>query len=275
MLEFLKHLFRLQFLLIVAAVLTGVYYNQLINWITNKTGDPASESLAVSYENSQELSSGEQLFTRDELAKFNGENGTPIYLAIIGTVFDVSKGIKHYGPGCSYNFFAGRDASVSFINGEFESYDVGKADDVISLKSNDLLSLENWQQFYRKEYKYKGKLIGRFYDEKGEPTHYHWKYLALLEQAKTAKAQAEQLREVYPDCNIEWSEERGTRVWCTKSSGGKQREWVGYPRKLFEVGANNFRCACIQEKDLDTTDVMLKQYDDCGLRAYECYYKVD
>ncbi|XP_054728518.1 neuferricin homolog [Anastrepha obliqua] len=275
MFEFLKHLFKLQFLLIVAAALTGVYYNQIISWIVYKTGDLTSESLAVHYENSNEPLASEQLFTRDELANFNGENGAPLYLAIMGTVFDVSKGIKHYGPGCAYNFFVGRDASVSFINGEFESYDEEKSDDVVTLRPSDLISLENWQQFYRKEYIYKGKLIGRFYDGKGEPTQYQLKYLALLEQAKLAKTQAEQLREIYPDCNIEWSVERGTHVWCTKTSGGKHRQWVGLPRQLFEIGASNFRCACVQEADLNTTEVMLKEYENCAPHAHECYYKVD
>ncbi|XP_050331029.1 neuferricin homolog [Bactrocera neohumeralis] len=275
MFEFVKHLFKLQFLLIVIAIFTGVYYNEIINWMVNKYADPASESIAIKFENPEEATLSERLFTRDDLAQFNGENDAPLYLAIIGTVFDVTKGAKHYGPGCAYNFFVGRDASVSFINGQFEKFDEDEADDVVSLRPSDLISLENWQQFYRREYVYKGKLIGRFYDKNGEPTAYNHKYMMLLEQAKAAKAQAEQLREVYPDCNIEWSVERGSHVWCTTTSGGKQREWVGYPRQLFEIGANNFRCACVQDKDLDTTEVMLKEYENCAPHAHECYYKVD
>lgn len=34
----------------------------------------------------------EKTFTREELAKFNGQNGQPAYVAISGTVYDVSKG---------------------------------------------------------------------------------------------------------------------------------------------------------------------------------------
>ena len=33
--------------------------------------------------------------------------GDSIYLAILGRIYDVSKGKKHYGPGGGYNFFSG------------------------------------------------------------------------------------------------------------------------------------------------------------------------
>jgi membrane-associated progesterone receptor component len=38
-------------------------------------------------------------YTPKELAKFNGENGAPIYLAISGKVYDVSSKPDFYGPG--------------------------------------------------------------------------------------------------------------------------------------------------------------------------------
>lgn len=50
-------------------------------------------------------------------------NGTdpdqPIYLAINGTVFDVTAGRHTYGPGGSYEVFAGRDATRAFVTGCF------------------------------------------------------------------------------------------------------------------------------------------------------------
>lgn len=44
----------------------------------------------------------EKVFTKDELAKFNGQNGQPAYVAIWGVVYDVSdkaawQGGKHHG----------------------------------------------------------------------------------------------------------------------------------------------------------------------------------
>lgn len=49
-----------------------------------------------------------QMFKPDELAKYDGSEGSKgIYLSILGQVFDVTKGAKHYGPGGSYNIFVG------------------------------------------------------------------------------------------------------------------------------------------------------------------------
>lgn len=49
-----------------------------------------------------------QIFTHEDLAKYDGSEGSKgTYLAILGQVFDVIKGAKHYGPGGSYNIFVG------------------------------------------------------------------------------------------------------------------------------------------------------------------------
>lgn len=58
--------------------------------------------------------------TLAELAKYDGTDPTlPIYLAINGTIFDVSAGAHTYGPGGSYHAFAGHDASRAFVTGCF------------------------------------------------------------------------------------------------------------------------------------------------------------
>lgn len=41
------------------------------------------------------------------------------YPSILGEVFDVSKGAKHYGKGGAYEGFTGKDASRSFVSGDF------------------------------------------------------------------------------------------------------------------------------------------------------------
>ena len=48
-----------------------------------------------------------KIFTKDELknSKLIDEK---LYLGILGNVYDVSKGAKHYGPGGSYDFFVGK-----------------------------------------------------------------------------------------------------------------------------------------------------------------------
>lgn len=44
----------------------------------------------------------------------------PILLAINSTVYDVTLGRRFYGPGGSYHFFAGKDASRAFVSNCFD-----------------------------------------------------------------------------------------------------------------------------------------------------------
>ncbi|KAI1107392.1 cytochrome b5 [Jackrogersella minutella] len=58
--------------------------------------------------------------TPAELATYDGtDESKPIYLAINGTIFDVSPNRRTYGPGGSYQFFAGADAARAFVTGCF------------------------------------------------------------------------------------------------------------------------------------------------------------
>lgn len=107
------------------------------------------------------------IFTTEELKQYNGIDANELYLAILGNVFDVTKGAKHYGPGQTYNVFVGecfivhiyvilfccclgRDASRNFIDGRFNTEDV--SDDIINFSGSELLSLRDWLKFYEKEY---------------------------------------------------------------------------------------------------------------------------
>lgn len=58
--------------------------------------------------------------TPEELSVYDGSDPEkPIYLAINGTIYDVSNGRGIYGPGGSYNWFAGVDASRAYVTGCF------------------------------------------------------------------------------------------------------------------------------------------------------------
>jgi predicted heme/steroid binding protein len=60
--------------------------------------------------------------TDADLRRYDGSNPElPIYLAINGSIYDVSNGRNFYGPGGSYHFFAGADASRAFITNCFDS----------------------------------------------------------------------------------------------------------------------------------------------------------
>lgn len=67
------------------------------------------------------MQSGPVHLTPVELSLYNGTDPSlPIYLAVNGSIFDVSANPVIYGPGGSYNFFAGRDAMRAFVTGCFK-----------------------------------------------------------------------------------------------------------------------------------------------------------
>lgn len=60
------------------------------------------------------------MFTDSQLAQYDGSNpDLPIYLAINGSVFDVSANPATYGPGGGYSVFSGVDAARGFVTGCF------------------------------------------------------------------------------------------------------------------------------------------------------------
>lgn len=75
--------------------------------------------VAASFYNSviAEAVNSEQLdLTEAELRAYDGsDTSKPIYLAIDGTIFDVSVAPAFYGPGGHYNHFAGRDATRAWV----------------------------------------------------------------------------------------------------------------------------------------------------------------
>ncbi|KAJ5826552.1 Cytochrome b5 [Penicillium robsamsonii] len=64
---------------------------------------------------------GPVTLTPSQLSLYNGTDANlPLYVAVNGTIFDVSANRMIYGPGGSYNFFAGRDATRAFVTGCFK-----------------------------------------------------------------------------------------------------------------------------------------------------------
>lgn len=117
----------------------------------------------------------------------------------MGSIFDVKRGTKHYGPGGQYQFFAGKDATSAFISGEFET-DTGDLDDLSEMNPKQILGVFNWKNFYDKDYTYIGKVIGKFYDESGRSTQYHKEVLNQVEVAKREQDLEEKLKTEFPPC---------------------------------------------------------------------------
>uniref|UniRef100_A0A8C1FJ81 Neuferricin n=1 Tax=Cyprinus carpio carpio TaxID=630221 RepID=A0A8C1FJ81_CYPCA len=216
-----------------------------------------------------------RMLTEDELSLYNGEeNSKGLYLAILGHVFDVEKGRKHYGPGGGYHFFTGKDASRAFITGDFT--EAGLSSDISDFTDSQIVALYDWLSFYQKDYTPVGKLIGRFYTETGQPTDALLHVEAFLSEGLKKKAQAQSEMQLYPACNSEWSEASGGRVWCSTMSGGIHRDWVGVPRMLFSPGSGHSRCVCIQLSDpVHTENRNLREYNDCPHHAESCHITKD
>ncbi|XP_060768458.1 neuferricin [Neoarius graeffei] len=215
------------------------------------------------------------LLSPEELSLYNGREGRKgLYLAILGQVFDVEKGKKHYGPDGGYRFFTGRDASRAFVTGDFT--EAGLTDDVSDLSPSQIVALYDWLAFYQKDYTPVGKLIGRFYSASGNPTAVLQQTEATLAQGLKLKAQAEKENELYPACNSEWSSDRGGRVWCSDKSGGVHRDWAGVPRMLFSPGSGHTRCVCVQlDNPTHSNNPNLQEYKDCLAQAESCLLSQD
>ncbi|KAH8912116.1 cytochrome b5 [Coniochaeta sp. PMI_546] len=103
-------------------------------------------------------------FTPQTLLPFNGENGAPVYLAVRGRVFDVTKGRNFYGPGGPYANFAGRDASRGLAKGSFDedmlTKDLeGPLDTLSDLGPDELEALQGWEDRFLEKYLVVGKLV--------------------------------------------------------------------------------------------------------------------
>ncbi|CAF0705134.1 unnamed protein product [Brachionus calyciflorus] len=189
-----------------------------------------------------------------------------LFLAILGNVYDVTKGAQHYQKGGSYEFFVGRDASRAYVTGDFKNDLNDQVDDLSNSQVKDLF---NWKSFYDNSYTHLGVLDGRFYNSKGEKTENLLKLEKINEaEIQTAKKNSE-YHERFPICNSEWTQEKGiVKLWCTTESGGVKRSWSGYPRLVYNPISKQDSCACVNENDLNHPNVKL--YPNCDPKSDTC-----
>lgn len=96
-------------------------------------------------------------YTPRALLSFDGRDGAPVYLAVRGRVFDVSRGRNFYGPGGPYANFAGRNASRGLACGSFDP-DVLTAD-LDGLADDELDALRGWEERFLEKYDVVGRLV--------------------------------------------------------------------------------------------------------------------
>mmetsp|Transcript_15847 Transcript_15847/g.26219 ORF Transcript_15847/g.26219 Transcript_15847/m.26219 type:complete len:161 (-) Transcript_15847:409-891(-) len=96
-------------------------------------------------------------FTPEELAVFNGQNDSPVYLAVKGIVYDVSPGRAFYGPEGPYEAFAGHDCTRALAKSSLEQEDIRPEWEDLSWGEKD--TLREWIDRFNIKYKVVGKVI--------------------------------------------------------------------------------------------------------------------
>ncbi|KXN82262.1 putative steroid-binding protein 3 [Leucoagaricus sp. SymC.cos] len=95
--------------------------------------------------------------TTEELKQYDGSDPSKsIYVAIKGDIFDVSHKADSYGPGKSYNIFAGKDGSRGLGRSSLKTEDA--VADYSVLDEKEMKVLNEWHSFFLKRYNVVGKV---------------------------------------------------------------------------------------------------------------------
>uniref|UniRef100_A0A7S4VWP8 Cytochrome b5 heme-binding domain-containing protein n=2 Tax=Ditylum brightwellii TaxID=49249 RepID=A0A7S4VWP8_9STRA len=102
--------------------------------------------------------------TLEDLASFTGassiedddeydeSNSSPLYLSIMGRIYDVTAGSNFYGPGGQYHSFVGKDATRAFATGCLKEECMVSTLDGLSEK--ELKEIDRWVELYETHDKY-------------------------------------------------------------------------------------------------------------------------
>nr|XP_040056006.1 neudesin [Gasterosteus aculeatus aculeatus] len=110
-----------------------------------------------------------RLFTEEELRRHDGSaEGHPIYMAVKGVVFDVTKGKEFYGRGAPYNALAGKDATRAVAKMSLDPADLTA--DPTGLTEEQLESLDRvFEETYKRKYPIVGYTAARVLSDDGRP----------------------------------------------------------------------------------------------------------
>mmetsp|Transcript_4694 Transcript_4694/g.8858 ORF Transcript_4694/g.8858 Transcript_4694/m.8858 type:complete len:269 (+) Transcript_4694:109-915(+) len=102
-------------------------------------------------------------FTLDQLREFSDSEKKPVYVALLGVVYDVSSSRDLYGKGAPFHCYAGRDASIAIAKqGCDEKFFLDKPLEDISdtqLSTEAQTALKEWVKIFQTEFKY--PVVGR------------------------------------------------------------------------------------------------------------------
>lgn len=114
---------------------------------------------------------------------------------------------------------SGKDATRGFLTGDFKN---DLTDNLEGIADSQYGDIENWADTYSKSSMYKqvGLLCGAFYQCMGDkapamPTSKLHHAEAMIAKAKEQAAKESAVFAEFPQCNSEWSQDKGGRVWCS------------------------------------------------------------
>lgn len=131
----------------------------LIGFLLYKIVKSSTQTAPPSIPREPELPKLRKDFTVQELKPYDGTGPDGrVLVAVMGNVYDVTKGKKFYGPGGNYAAFGGRDAtrglatfSVSATNDEY--------DDLSDLDTMEMDSVREWEAQFKEKYYLVGRLL--------------------------------------------------------------------------------------------------------------------
>lgn len=108
-------------------------------------------------------------FTVAEMLQYDGKQPDGrVLVAVNGSVYDVTKGKRFYGPGGPYAAFGGRDASRGLATFSVTSNDQEEYDDLSDLTPMEMESVREWEMQFKEKY----ILVGRLLKPGEQPTNY-------------------------------------------------------------------------------------------------------
>uniref|UniRef100_A0A7E4ZWT9 Cytochrome b5 heme-binding domain-containing protein n=1 Tax=Panagrellus redivivus TaxID=6233 RepID=A0A7E4ZWT9_PANRE len=99
-----------------------------------------------------------QDMTVEQLRKYNGTDDEHICIALLGEIFDVTRGKNFYGPDTAYAPLAGHDATRALANMDLKLVQE-EYDDPSTLSEVDKDEAKNWADTFRVKYPVVGRLL--------------------------------------------------------------------------------------------------------------------
>eukprot|EP01060_Flectonema_neradi_P000186 TRINITY_DN1012_c2_g3_i1.p1 TRINITY_DN1012_c2_g3~~TRINITY_DN1012_c2_g3_i1.p1 ORF type:complete len:195 (+),score=50.62 TRINITY_DN1012_c2_g3_i1:87-671(+) len=96
----------------------------------------------------------DRVFKLDELQKYKGVEGQPLYLSCKGLVYEVDP--SFYGPGKPYHAFAGADCSRHLAKVVVGTDELNQH--WSNLSDKELKTLQEWEDKYQQKYKIMGSI---------------------------------------------------------------------------------------------------------------------